>query len=74
MLGRIEECKHSDWQQYVERPSTFFAANGITYAAKKWAVFHSAIWAASYKTLRNIVSPAKLGEKEGSTGVYGPDA
>ena len=39
-------------------------ANGIDDAGKKRAVFLSVIGAATYKTLRNIVSPAKLGEKD----------
>ena len=47
----------------VERLSHFFTANGITEAAKKRAVFLSVIGAASYKTLRNILSPAKPGDK-----------
>ena len=66
-LGRIEEfdgSKDSDWQQYVERMEYFFAANGITDATKKRAVFLSVIGACTYKTLRNILSPAKPGEKE----------
>ena len=66
-LGRIEEfdgSKDSDWQQYVERMECFFAANGITDATKKRAVFLSVIGAGTYKTLRNILSPAKPGEKE----------
>ena len=66
-LGRIEEfdgSKDCDWQQYVERLEHFFAANGIDDAAKKRAVFLSVIGANTYKTLRNIVSPAKPGEKE----------
>ena len=65
-LGRIEEfdgSKDCDWQQYVERLEHFFVANGITDAGKKRAVFLSVIGAATYKTLRNIVSPEKPGEK-----------
>ena len=41
----------------------FFAANGIDAAAKKRAVLLTAVGAATYKTLRNIVSPEKPGEK-----------
>ena len=66
LLGRIEEfdgSKEADWQQYVERLAHFFTANGITDADKKRAVFLSVIGAATYKTLRNILSPAKPGDK-----------
>ena len=43
----------------------FFLANGIDSEEKKRAVFVflSVVGAATYKTLRNIVSPAKPGEK-----------
>ena len=63
-LGRIEEFDGSDWQQYVERLEYFFTANGIEDGAKKRAVFLSVVGPATYKTLRNILSPAKPGEKE----------
>ena len=66
LLGRIEEfdgSKEADWQQYVEHLAHFFTANGITDADKKQAVFLSVIGAATYKTLRSILSPAKQGDK-----------
>ena len=65
-LGRIEEFDATggdDWLQYVERLGYFFDANGISSAEKKRSVFLSVIGAATYKTLRNLVSPAKPGEK-----------
>ena len=43
--------------------SNFFDANGIDGAEKKRAVFLSVIGAATYKTLRNLLSPIKPGEK-----------
>ena len=65
LLRRTQERDTTyDWQQYDERLEYFFAANGITDAAKKRAVFLSVIGACTYKTLRNILSPAKPGEKE----------
>ena len=66
LLGRIEEfngSKEADWQQYVEHLAHFFTANGITDADKKQAVLLSVIGAATYKMLRNILSPAKQGDK-----------
>ena len=65
-LGRVNEfdgTKGDDWPEYVERLEYFFEANGIDTAEKKRAVFLSVIGAATYRTLRNLVSPAKPGEK-----------
>ena len=64
-LGRVEEFDgtNDDWLQYVERLEHFFAANGIDDADKKRAVLLTVVGAATYKTLRNIVSPSKPGEK-----------
>ena len=65
-LGRIEPfdgSKDGDWQEYVERLEHFFVANGIDDAEKKRAVFLSVMGAATYKTLRNLVSPDKPGDK-----------
>jgi hypothetical protein len=62
-LGRVEEFDNSndDWPQYVGH---FFAANGIDAAEKKRAVLLSVVGASTYKTLRNLVSPKKPGEKD----------
>ena len=64
-FGKVEEFDSGKeaWQQYVERLGHFFAANGITEAEKKRAVFLSVIGPAAYKLLRNLVSPEKPGEK-----------
>ena len=64
-LGRVDEFDgmKDDWLQYVERLEHFFMANGIDDASKKRAVLLTVVGAATYKTLRNIVSPKKPGEK-----------
>ena len=64
-LGKIEEFdgKKEEWVQYVERLSHFYIANGIETEEKKRAVFLSLIGPSSYKILRNLVSPAKPGDK-----------
>ena len=64
-LGRVEEFDgdRDYWPQYVERLEHFFVANGIEGAEKKRAVLLSVIGAAMYKTLWNLVSPTKPGEK-----------
>ena len=64
-LGKIEEFdgKKEEWVPYVERLSHFFIANGIETEEKKRAVFLPLIGPSNYKILRNLVSPAKPGDK-----------
>ena len=64
-LGRVDEFDgaRDDWPQYVERLEHFFTANGIEDAEKKRSVLLTVIGAATYKTLRNILAPAKPGDK-----------
>ena len=63
-LGRIEEFDDAtDWDQYVERLQNFFLANDIDDAAKQRAVFLSVVGAATYKTLRNLITPEKPADK-----------
>jgi hypothetical protein len=64
-LGRVDEYDGTkdDWPQYVERLEHFFTANGITEAGKKRAVLLTVMGVATYKVLRNILLPAKPGEK-----------
>ena len=64
-LGRIEEFdgNKDNWPQYVEHIEHFFIVNSIEGAEKKRAVFLSVIGSATYKTLRNLLSPAKPGDK-----------
>jgi hypothetical protein len=49
------------WPQYVKR--IFFATNGIVEAERKKAVFLFVLGAATYKVLRNLLSPEKPGDK-----------
>ena len=65
LLGRIDEFDSTkeDWPQYVERVDHFFAANGITDADKKKSAFLAVIGPTTYTLARNLVSPAKPGEK-----------
>ena len=73
-LGHIEEFEGTkgDWPLYVERVEKFFAANDISNGDKKRAVLLSVIGAATYKTLRNVVSPSKPGEKTYAALVEAP--
>ena len=65
LLGRIDEFDGTkeDWPQYVERVDHFFDANGITDADKKKSAFLAVIGPTTYALVRNLVSPAKPGEK-----------
>ena len=47
----------------MEHLTHFFLANRIDEAEKKRAVFLSVIGPAAYKLLRNLLAPAKPGEK-----------
>ena len=64
-LGKVDEfdANNEEWSQYEERLSHFFLANGIDDAEKKRAVLLSVIGAMTYKVLRNLLAPAKPGEK-----------
>ena len=65
LLGKIDEFDKTkeEWTQYVERMDHFFAANDITEASKKKLVLLSVIGPSTYALLRNLVSPAKPGDK-----------
>ena len=63
-IGKIGEFipSREDWTQYVERLEHFFLANDIKAADKKRAVLLTVIGPTAYRRLRNLLSPAKLGD------------
>ena len=61
-IGEFDE-KQEEWTQYVERLEHFYAANEIDNADKKRAILLTVIGPTAYKLLRNLVAPAKPGEK-----------
>ena len=65
LFGRLEEFAQDkeDWPSYVECLGYFFVANSIETEGKKKAVLLSAIGAGTYKLLKNLLAPAKLGDK-----------
>ena len=65
VFGKVDEFDGTkeEWTQYVERLEHFFVANDIVDAGKKRAVLLSVVGASTYALLRNLVSPAKPGEK-----------
>ena len=64
-FGKIDEFDVSkeEWSQYMECLTQFFLANGIDKAEKKRAMFLFVIGPATDKLLRNLLAPAKPGEK-----------
>lgn len=63
--GKIGEYdpEADDWQQYEERLAFYFAANKITDAGQKRAIFLSACGGKTYATLRDLCQPGKPGDK-----------
>ena len=64
-FGRVGEfnANREEWSQYVERLGNFFEANSINDGDRKRSVFLAVIGPPAYKLLRNLVSPAKPGDK-----------
>ena len=52
-----------EWPQYVERLGHFFEANEIEDEGKKRSIFCTVVGPTVFKLIRNLVSPAKPGEK-----------
>ena len=65
LLGRVYhyDPRKEEWMQYLERLEHFSTANGIDTEEKKRSAFLVVIGLAAYKVQRNLVAPAKLGEK-----------
>ena len=64
-IGSIGEycAGKEEWSQYAKRLDHFLAANSIAHAKKK-DVFLAVIGPPTYKLLKSLVAPAKLGKKE----------
>lgn len=60
-IGEYQEGRE-EWKQYAERVDHYLAANGITDADRKRAVFLSVIGPKAYKLLASLVAPQKLVE------------
>ena len=61
-IGEFVETQE-EWRQYAERIQHYFAANGVTDAERKRAIFLSVIGPRTYKLLSSLVAPSKPGEK-----------
>ena len=65
LIGKVVEffSDQEGWDQYNERLKHYFSANGITDSGKQRAILLTVIGAKAYSLLRNLVSPAKPGDK-----------
>ncbi|XP_071493853.1 uncharacterized protein [Diadema antillarum] len=65
LIGKEDEFRpdHDGWDQYTERLEHYFGANGITDSGKQRAILLTVTGAKAYSLLRNLVSPAKPGNK-----------
>ena len=61
VFGNIRTFE-SNREQYNRKIGLFFQANGITASDRKWAIFLTTIGPEAYKTLRNLITPAKIGD------------
>ena len=61
-VGKFDVAKE-EWPQYDERLGHFFEANGIEDEGKKRSIFHMVVGPTVFKLIRNLVPPAKPGEK-----------
>ena len=57
------DSKEQTWEEYCEILDQFFEANGIDDGDKQRAVLISVVGPATYKLIRNLVSPDKPSTK-----------
>ena len=59
MLGTLStfDAKEQTWEEYCEVLDQFFEANGIDDGEKQRAILISVVGPATYKVMRNLVSP-----------------
>ncbi len=57
------DSKVQVWEEYCEIMEHFFTANDITEEDKKKSILLSVVGAQTYSLMRNLLSPAKPGEK-----------
>ena len=55
-LGEFDAGK-DDWKSYIERAKQYFEANNIEDAGKKRAVLLSACGAATYRKIKDLLTP-----------------
>ena len=60
-LGEFDHAK-GDWKSYVERAKQYFLANDITDEDKQRAILLSCCGDATYRTIKDVMSPQAPGE------------
>ena len=60
-LGEFDLTK-GDWKSYIERAKQYFAANDIADGGKQRAILLSSCGDASYRTIKDVLSPTAPGE------------
>ena len=55
--------REDDWKQYVEQLQFYLQANGVETEEKKRATFLTVVGPEAFKTLRNLIAPAKPADK-----------
>ena len=65
MIGTLStfDAKEQTWEEYCEVLNQFFEANGIDDGEKQRAILISVVGPATYKLMRNLVSPDKPSSK-----------
>ncbi|XP_031432706.1 uncharacterized protein K02A2.6-like [Clupea harengus] len=65
MIGTLStfDAKEQTWEEYCEVLDQFFEANGIDDGEKQRAILISVVGPATYKLMRNLVSPDKPSSK-----------
>ena len=59
LLGQFD-LTTGDWKSYVERAKLYFTANDITDSGKKHAIFLSSCGDATYRCIKDVLSPRSL--------------
>ena len=62
-LGEFDHTK-GDWKSYVERAKQYFLANDITDEDKQRAILLSCCGDATYRTIKDVMSPQAPGEAD----------
>ncbi|XP_062297408.1 uncharacterized protein K02A2.6-like [Scomber scombrus] len=57
------DCQTQSWEEYCEVLHHFFEANEIDDASRQKAILLSSVGSQTYSLMRNLVSPAKPGDK-----------
>ena len=57
------DSSQEDWKSYAERLGLYFQANNVEEGMKQRAILLSACGPATYQLIKNLLTPAKPGDK-----------